>query len=180
MASTASCCRRWASTSRPCASSSAGSPRRSWRRSVDAMASEADDCPPGTRLWARVGRVNAQDLLEPLDLLVRQRSPLHPDPDGRPPVENELRLRDFHGDDLGIVVAQVEAALHAHDRVLFEDVYVGAHRLREDHDLEGGAEILEDERGHEIAPLRVPALERGHDPPDDAQLPLAQLLELGE
>src|SRR5262249_58287688 len=43
--------------------------------------------------------VEPQDLLEPVDLLVRQGRPLDSDPDGRPAVEDDLGLGDLHGDD---------------------------------------------------------------------------------
>ena len=51
---------------------------------------------------------------------------------------------------------------------------------REDHHLERGAEVLEHERRHEVAPLGVLAVERGDDAAHDPQLALAAFLELGQ
>ena len=66
------------------------------------------------------------------------------------------------------------------DRVGVEELAVLEHRLREHHHLDGGREILEHERGHEIAALRVLARETGDDTGDVADRTVVELGEIGD
>ena len=129
-------------------------------------------CRPGARARISLSR-STFSLLE--------RGPLDPDPDGRSAVEDELGPRDLHGDDLGLVVAQVEASLDADDRVLLEQrgrtsVIVFGNTMTSSAAPRSSSTNV----AMRSPRFGVLARQRGHDPADDAHLAFAQLLELGQ
>ncbi len=89
------------------------------------------------------------------------------------PVDGQLGPRDLHADQLDLVVAGVDPAPQDDDGVVGEQGTELGHHLGEDEHLDRGPQILEDEGGHQLAPLRVAADEVGDDPPDGADLTVA-------
>lgn len=62
----------------------------------------------------------------------------------------EVVTRDLHCDQLRLLLSSVETAADDDDGILLEETPVLGHRLREDHDLDGGIEVLQGEGGHPV------------------------------
>ena len=103
-----------------------------------------------------------------------------PEPQGRRRVGRDLQDLHLVGDQLGFVVALVDAGPQDDHGVVRQLVAVLGHRLREHHDLDATLQVLEGERGPQLALARVLAGEVGDHAADEHDVAVLAVGQLGD